>query len=122
MTTHDLLRQIADGVAAQGKPGIYRTNRLDVGSAYRGSDGTKCVIGTLIDDAHYTPDLEGRTFDTLVIKAVEQSISRSLTHDEVEMLYAIQVMHDKLASSDTFTKRMLKYLNDWMEHYDTKRN
>lgn len=65
--------------------------------AYRGDGGLMCAVGCLIDDDHYGDYLEGLTMvseDGLVQEAVEGSIGRTLSTDEVHMLVTMQLLHD----------------------------
>ena len=62
---------------------------------YRGPDGTKCAVGALISDEHYNYALEGiLAGDPPVKNAVEKSIGRELTMDELVLLSDLQYIHD----------------------------
>lgn len=62
---------------------------------YRGPDNTKCAVGCLIDDAFYSPDLEGAcTSNPRVSAAVEASLGYKLDTQTWELLRALQSAHD----------------------------
>jgi hypothetical protein len=78
---------------------LLRQNRRSKGAdgracKYRGLDGTKCAIGCLIDDACYSPSLEGRGVeDPNVVQALRAS--NALPVADVENLLAdLQLLHD----------------------------
>lgn len=83
--------RIATHLLNQGK----RAQRLGGGCRYYAPDGLKCAVGCLIDEKHYDENLEGSSADDpLVEAALEASIGRGLTGDEVLMLEALQEIHD----------------------------
>ena len=62
---------------------------------YRGPNGLKCAVGALIDDEHYSPDLENDSpLDAEVRKALEDSLHARLTTDNVQLLLELQDIHD----------------------------
>ncbi len=70
--------------------------------AYRGVGGTKCAIGALISDEHYTEDIEGLTLvwgDTVrgrIARAVSLSLGvEVLSPGVLRLLQDLQRLHDK---------------------------
>lgn len=65
---------------------------------YRGDDGTMCAVGCLIKDEYYDPSLEGTMYAAEefsgVKPAVNASVGRELTNDEVDLLDHLQQVHD----------------------------
>lgn len=58
-------------------------------SVYRGSNGSKCVIGFLIPDDRYDPEMEGRG----CLDAIVSEVLKSLGHD-LELCLSLQAVHD----------------------------
>ena len=62
---------------------------------YRMSGGLKCAAGCLIDDAYYTPDLEGRRADTPeVASALFKSGVNVHSRPMLYMVTQLQALHD----------------------------
>ena len=63
--------------------------------AYRGADGTKCVVGALIADEYYHTDLETHPVSAPCVReALQFSIKRETTDDEERLLKAMLDIHD----------------------------
>ena len=64
----------------------------------RHSRALRCAVGCLIDDAHYSEDLEGLALiapaGASVAKAVGASIGRDLTRVDRRLLERLQDVHD----------------------------
>lgn len=71
---------------------------------YRGPNGTKCAVGCLIKDEHYTPEIEGLGVVTLVIgnQAPRDEMLRTaltasigpLSSEMLNLLEELQNVHD----------------------------
>ena len=96
---------------------------------YRADDGSKCFIGSLIEDEHYTADIEGNTIATKpthegasVVEALERS---GYTLDGIiEPLNTAQWrLHDLLEhDSDfpaAFEAALISYCSDYGLNYTT---
>lgn len=62
---------------------------------YRGAGGKMCAVGCLIDDAHYSRELEGAaSYNPLVRKAI--AASQGIKDDDIpnDMLDWLQELHD----------------------------
>jgi hypothetical protein len=73
--------------------------------AYRGANGSKCFIGALIADEHYSQDLEGsavRGDDTIVLEALESSGYRIDVELAEVLNYAQHMLHDNLEQASDF--------------------
>jgi hypothetical protein len=105
MTTRELFERVAAHLLAQGKRSmLYKSCR------YRGEDGTRCAVGCLIDDAHYSVAIEDATIASMAVQeAVEGTIGRRLTDPERLMLRDLQALHD--ADDPVF----------WPQRLETKR-
>ncbi len=81
---------------------------------YRGPNGMKCAVGCLIDDEHYTADLEGLSVVRAdkVTYAIAQSIGRSLTIEDVTLLNSLQRFHDN-AKPETWHDRLPETYDEW---------
>lgn len=91
----DLFDRSVSGVIAQGRPA-----RGTGGCKYRTDDGAKCAVGQLIDDKHYTFDMEGMRIDSKSLRADLIREALGLTeHDKKELglLAALQSAHDNAA-------------------------
>lgn len=87
----DLLTRVAEYLLAQGR----RSTDGRGACQYRGRDGTKCAVGCLIADEHYSPEFENRTIgDSSVRLALRASIGRALSAKEWRLLHKLQCMHD----------------------------
>lgn len=63
---------------------------------YRGRNGTKCAIGALIDDEHYTADIESfGPSNSGVVRALTRS-GITLQEGDITFLDALQGLHDTL--------------------------
>lgn len=97
ITQQGIFNKVVKHLIKQGRRAMIASNG---NCAYRGLGGTSCAVGCLINDKNYKPDLEGRliSYDPSgpsgVRKAVERSIKRSLTEQEVSMLRDLQRLHD----------------------------
>lgn len=61
--------------------------------SYRGDNGTKCAAGSLIDDEHYDPWLEGyNVLDGSVRQALV--LSGVNTNEHVGLVHNLQCIHD----------------------------
>jgi hypothetical protein len=116
----DLVKKIRDGFVAQGGPSFDPERALTSktgGCMYRGPGGSKCAVGLLIDDAYYSPDLEGKAMEnSLVLEAIERSVGRSLTEQEIYTLAKLQEQHDYNAEEPDFLDKMLDYIDDMLDH------
>jgi len=116
----DLVKKIRAGFVAQGGPSFDPERALTPmigGCMYRSPGGSKCAVGLLIDDAHYSPDLEGKALEnSLVLDAVGLSIGRSLTEQEIYTLAKLQEQHDYYAEEPDFLDKMLNYIDDMLDH------
>ena len=90
------LQKLFDRVARHLLTQGVRSARAVGGCLYRGPDGTMCAIGCLIDNKQYSTTLENHPLTRVnaVRKAVEKSLGWALTTDEVDLLKALQVIHD----------------------------
>lgn len=61
---------------------------------YRGPEGRMCAVGCLIEDKHYSAQLEQQyASDSIVITALVRS---GVDYDEVEDLAHLQYIHDEV--------------------------
>jgi hypothetical protein len=73
--------------SADPTPGVFGGQRCK----YRFED-LKCAVGCLIDDEHYSPNMEGRgASHEDVLQAVEASIGEK---PDTDLLVALQTIHD----------------------------
>jgi hypothetical protein len=92
--------------------------------AYRGKNGSKCFIGALIDDKHYSKDLEGVSINSTsegVLKALESS-GYLLNSELLEALETAQyVLHDELEQAKdfpaAFEAALVSYCSDYELDY-----
>lgn len=62
---------------------------------YKGNNGMSCAIGYLITPENYHKRLEGQgVVDEGVYEAVEASLGRKISEEELQLLYELQDTHD----------------------------
>lgn len=61
---------------------------------YRGDCGMKCAVGALINDEHYSPELEGLTVPNPKIRAALEASGVPTTRDVLDLLERLQDLHD----------------------------
>ena len=102
ITLQEIFDRAVIGVITQGKPSVTKTACGASRCLYRGEAGTKCAVGHLIDDAVYTPDLEGNEcVRTLVMQALEQSLGK-LPEDSFNLIIQLQLTHDVASTGSDF--------------------
>lgn len=100
MTTQELFDKIANHLLTQNRKSFTDADPLrPVSCLYRHitEEGMhlSCAVGCLIDDAHYSWELEGESMECDVVRsAVQKSIGRQLYSEECALLEALQTMHD----------------------------
>ncbi len=119
MDKQDIYNRVKAALLAQGSRSVS-----DTGCVYRSTDGKRCALGHLIDDEHYSPELEGNGCGSMiVIKALQASgISVSendsdddVYHDHRDFLRKIQMAHDSAALDfvPEFTARMAELAREY---------
>lgn len=92
MNTYELFKTVETHLLTQGKKS---QNNISGNCYYRGPDQTKCAVGFLIKDEFYSSSFEGDNISGPEVRAaVEKSIERILTIEEVFMLKRLQQIHD----------------------------
>lgn len=68
----------------------------DQSCLYRGANGSKCIIGHMIHDSHYSEKLEHNGIDDSieVVRAVENSNDIELNTRDLSVLVLLQDLHD----------------------------
>ena len=105
MNTQEIFNAIVTHLIRQGAratpPTLPPSPQRDTPSCmYHAADGKRCAVGCLIDDEHYSGELEGWGVDgsepgsSCVRQAIAASIGRELQADEVELLGRLQGIHD----------------------------
>lgn len=80
----------------QGTSGLQRPDK-DV-CAYRGYNGTKCIIGQMIKDECYDESIENTNVsDEFVQDAIENSLEFKLSFEQTKLLVVLQECHDSVA-------------------------
>ena len=90
MNTQEIFDKVARHLLQQGKVSRqeFRGCRYRIGKL-------RCAVGCLIKDEFYSDDLEGDSVEEPpVVQAVQDSIGRALTNDEISLLTQLQVIHD----------------------------
>lgn len=96
LTNQEIFDKSVGHLLKQGiKSEVYTKGQV-VLCAYRSTDGLKCAIGALIDDAHYTPQFEGESvFNPEVRAALDKSgVTYVFEGQTADLLAALQDMHD----------------------------
>ena len=97
ITNEELFNRVRTHLLTQAKKSI---DPATDNCLYRGPDGTKCAVGILISDKYYSEYLEnigigiGRAGGK-VVEAVSNSLGVKLTIDNIELLDALQDVHDR---------------------------
>lgn len=90
MTQREIIERVTQHLLYQNSKSLLPNGHC----AYRGQDGKKCALGTLIDCEHYNEGLEGLTvLDELVREALKKS---RIDVDRLTLLVleACQAIHD----------------------------
>lgn len=92
------------GHQAMAATGTSEGNNFEEwGCRYRTKEGYKCAVGQLIPDDMYVPEMEDvvardildeRSSAYMLRKAIETTIERELTEEDVNMLSLLQDAHD----------------------------
>jgi hypothetical protein len=64
--------------------------------AYRGDDGTKCAVGSLIPDELYSRSLEGMCISSADVRTVLARVG-IVHHDQLWLVGMLQTVHDSWA-------------------------
>jgi hypothetical protein len=94
---------------------------LDDSCQYRGPNGSKCFIGALIHDEHYSQDLEGsavRGDGTIVLEALESSGYRIDVELAEALNYAQHMLHDNLEQASDFPAAFEGALVSYCSEYE----
>jgi hypothetical protein len=110
-----LFKLSADHLIKQGK----RAENEEFECVYRYPESDdKCVIGALISDDHYDPDIEGHTIEScdLILELIARSNNVPVESINVDVMNALQFIHDYFEPSEWAQKltdfaAMLGY--DW---------
>jgi hypothetical protein len=86
MTLQDLFDQGLQAIRKQGYPGLSK----DGVCRYRGSRGAKCVVGHLITDEEYLPEMEGKGADTIRLFLPDRLAEAARSG----LLFQMQLAHD----------------------------
>lgn len=100
MDTKELLTKSIVGVIEQGNGSFNISKTGAVECKYRANDGSKCAVGQLISDDSYDESIEPSTIinpDGIVVTAVNLSIGRELSLNEIHYLRVVQESHDVAA-------------------------
>lgn len=100
MTNQELFDRACAGVIKQGTPS-FRDNGSG-GCAYRGPGGTKCAAGQLIEDADYSPSMEG------IAVPIGKTFKVPWTKDQESLVIDLQQAHDGTA----------RRVNDYRNFYE----
>ena len=95
-TTQEIVDHVARHLLTQGKRSMrFSEKNGKAECAYRGEGGAKCAIGCLIDDGDYVSLMEGKSiYIDDVTLAVQATIHRRLSHQEIDILMCLQKIHD----------------------------
>lgn len=92
MNTQQMYEYVVNHLVTQTKQCVGS----DGGCMYRGLDDMKCAVGCLIADEFYEEELENCAIDEPNVRhAVELSINRPLSEEELALLLMFQSHHDE---------------------------
>lgn len=105
---------VISAIRATVKQGQQSLSKDGGECAYRGRNGLRCTLGHMIDDNHYTSDLESTGIDNpLIVMAIINSIGiDSLSKKKNELLDRLQILHDASSTEGDFVAKYserLKY-------------
>lgn len=95
MNKQEIFNKVRDHLLSQNaRSAVYGRN------LYRGPDGLMCAIGCLVEDSHYTPEMERYTPDGLHVMdaLIKSGIPEEVIHSG--LLYDLQLLHDTLDPED----------------------
>ena len=89
-------KAVVSAIRATVKQGQQSVSSDGGECAYRGCGGLRCTIGHMINDNHYTEDLESTSIDNpFVVMAIINSLGiDSLSKKKKELLDRLQGVHD----------------------------
>ena len=85
-----------------------KTKRTGMYCAYRGENGTKCSIGSLINDDEYVPEMEEKNV-TEMLEIAPSTLKDRLT-PHLKLLKRLQGIHDN--SGPVFWPRYLQEISE----------
>ena len=92
MTKQEIFTAVATHLLTQNRKALLHDESE---CAYRAADNAKCAVGVLIKDEFYSSELEHKRVDNpLVLAALEKSLGGPLQNDEINLLKALQHLHD----------------------------
>lgn len=99
MNQQSVFDQIVAHARKQGKRSQFpKDDVFPETCAYRANDGSKCLVGCLIQDQYYSDELENQTVDTeIVAKAIESSLQTKLDNSDISLLERVQTIHDEVS-------------------------
>lgn len=84
--------------------------------AYRGYNGSKCVVGHLINDDYYRDELEGESVEDIgVLDAVENSMGMVLNDEQVKVLGLLQAAHDIANRLGDFRQNFTDLIQEYVQ-------
>lgn len=106
MTNQEILNTVYEHLKQQGKPSRDGSN-----CRYRASDGSRCAVGCLISDEHYTRELEGGTCRDLDVQSA--LLKSGVKEHSFELLGILQSFHDMalpLSGLNEASEKILKQM------------
>lgn len=99
MTKQEIFNKVVTHLRAQGKQSLSHEGKC----MYRGMDGCMCAAGVLINDDHYSEDLEyHNTLSNSVKEALENSgILMDRNTGNTKLVFDLQNLHDGRSFSHT---------------------
>lgn len=89
-----LFDKVVNHLVAQGKQSIGHFPSGDEGCLYRSKDGLSCAVGCLIEDKHYTRDMENREPGYPVVTEGLRKSGVSTDASTLQLLRELQRIHD----------------------------
>ena len=110
-------KAIISAIRATVKQGQQSVSSDGGECAYRGCNGLRCTLGHMIDDNHYTSDLESTAIDNpLVVMAIINSVGiDSLSKKKKELLLKLQAVHDSIITTGDFVAVYSERIKDRVE-------
>lgn len=127
MTTKEIFDKMVNHLLTQGRQASSDSGMCKYRFTLNNHQTISCAIGGIILDEFYSEDLEGARISNSeygadVVTAVEKSVGRAITEEEVGLFQRMQIMHDGYYGVEDcgpwveyVSEKSSKIWNDWVK-------
>ena len=100
MNRQEILNRAVEHAKIMRSPSYLMEDGHTPTCAYRGQLGGKCLIGAIIPDSHYCPNMESKLVDEILKQWPEvDDYLQVVNEDDVQFLIDLQMCHDNACSN-----------------------